>query len=543
MSLIVTKLEEARKFCSMGQLGKAETVCLEEIAELHEILGYIYQQTGRHEQAIESCKTSILLQPSISGNYLTLCRSYRSKEEYDLAFSAIKKGFNLLPDSADHCINYLELTEKIYGIDAAVALYSDQFNKNMQEDPQIKKLYIELLFETGQFKEKIQAIDQHQNEYREYKIVSVTEWVQEKKIPFLSVGTINEIPISSPPVFNASGYSPASHTLTTHSVSPYVIELSNATIFSGSSIILTGDNTVFNDSATHPQFGADVSFQHDKTVIARKNNRILMNHAQYELEHIEKGIYLSGSVTDAFGHWVPEYLGKLLFYEKHPEFSRLPIIVDASMPTSHFDYLKCLVPNKLIRMPQNMSYSVSRLLVAPTPTFYPVHLIKDHKVSHKDTGPLSPQVLSYLKNKVLKNISSKKRFGPKLYLSRRHMKWRRLLNDTEIAAILSRKGFEIVFVEELSFAEQVDMFMYAESIVAPNGSSLLNTIFANTNVKIYMLSQPDLFNWGGFYGPMQSIGYKNILAVTGDTILKEKQVDYVVPVERLQQAMAYWDNK
>ena len=119
------------------------------------------------------------------------------------------------------------------------------------------------------------------------------------------------------------------------------------------------------------------------------------------------------------------------------------------------------------------------------------------------------------------------------------MKWRRLLNEEEIAADLLTLGFETIFIEEMSVDEQIDLFQQAQWIVAPNGSALLNLIFADTTTKLLVLSQPNLHNLGTFQGPMDALGYQSLF-VCGDYVLAEdaKHSDYQVPVQRIRMALS-----
>ena len=120
------------------------------------------------------------------------------------------------------------------------------------------------------------------------------------------------------------------------------------------------------------------------------------------------------------------------------------------------------------------------------------------------------------------------------------MKWRLLLNEDEIEHTLSGLGFETVFTEEMTVSEQIDIFQQADCIVAPNGSSLLNLIFAAPSVKLLVLAQPNLHNWGTFQGPMESLGYSP-LWVSGDYVHAEdqKHSHYHVPVERIVDALSF----
>ncbi len=119
------------------------------------------------------------------------------------------------------------------------------------------------------------------------------------------------------------------------------------------------------------------------------------------------------------------------------------------------------------------------------------------------------------------------------------MLWRRLLNEEEIASELTPLGFETVFIEDLDMRSQIFLFQRAAWIVAPNGSALLNLVFADPSVRLIILSQPELFNWGTFEGPMRSLGYDPVW-ICGDEIpaANNKHSSYSIPVERIVRALA-----
>ena len=77
-------------------------------------------------------------------------------------------------------------------------------------------------------------------------------------------------------------------------------------------------------------------------------------------------------------------------------------------------------------------------------------------------------------------------------------------------------------------------------LLPPNGSALLNLIFSDTSVRLVVLLQPEVFNWGTFQGPMDSLGYKSV-CVCGDyaKIEHQKHSDYSVPVKQVRQALKH----
>jgi hypothetical protein len=363
-------------------------------------------------------------------------------------------------------------------------------------------------------------------------VSSVRDYAKKIGLPLLQVFNIEKIPFKTPYVWGMASTSKVTFAL---SNKPYVADITNARIFSNSGIILTADGTALSDTGGHPKFGTYVSFGYDNVVVAQQSSKVLLDFSEYKTREIDAGIYLSGLASNAFGHWFPEFLPKLQFLKKHPDFASLPIIVDEDMPQSHFDHLRRLVENPLILLQANESLLCKRLLVSPSPAFSPVELFSNDIPLHEMPG-LSPRALRFLQGN--QSYDTNKPHNRRIFLARKNMKWRRLLNEDKIAEYLSKLGFEKIFIEEMTVSEQIDLFQQARWIVAPNGSSLLNLIFADTNVKLIVLCQPNLFNWGTFQGPMDTLGY-NSICVCGESAVNRdyKHSDYSVSIKRIRLAL------
>ncbi len=364
-------------------------------------------------------------------------------------------------------------------------------------------------------------------------LASPLAWAQTHKSNIVYGQDQETILIQSPPVFRVDGKQEAGSPVQIIGNKPYVAELRDITIYPNSSIMVTADGTALSELALHPRFGALLALKPDPLVLVRNKTEIFTDVSTYKVEAHPGGICLSGFLTNAFGHFVPEYVSKLLFLEDYPDFVDLPLIVDEAMPQSHFDYIAAVVSNPIVRLPPQTAFRCDRLLVAPPPTFHPYEIL-DGPGQHENCA--SPRSLRYLRERVLTNITGKSRFGEKIYLSRRNSRWRKLENEEEIQQWLEIQGFETVYAEELSFADQVRTFRNAKTIVAPNGSALMNIIFSSPGTKIFVLSAPNLFNWGGFYGPMNSLGY-HILFVAGPETTNYKHANYSVPVEHLRRVI------
>lgn len=84
--------------------------------------------------------------------------------------------------------------------------------------------------------------------------------------------------------------------------------------------------------------------------------------------------------------------------------------------------------------------------------------------------------------------------GRRLYVSRATAGMRRLTNEAEVAADLRLRGFEIVTLEAMSLAQQVEAFRDADVVVAPHGAGLTNILFSRPGTLVL-----ELFPEGGVH--------------------------------------------
>ncbi|MEA5516182.1 glycosyltransferase family 61 protein [Nodularia sp. UHCC 0506] len=81
----------------------------------------------------------------------------------------------------------------------------------------------------------------------------------------------------------------------------------------------------------------------------------------------------------------------------------------------------------------------------------------------------------------------------RIYISRQKAKARRVVNEELLEPILNEFGFQILICEQLSLAEQVQLFSSAEAIAGPHGAGLTNMIYAPCGIPIAeILSSPAL---------------------------------------------------
>lgn len=116
-----------------------------------------------------------------------------------------------------------------------------------------------------------------------------------------------------------------------------------------------------------------------------------------------------------------------------------------------------------------------------------------HYFTHKTFLPPSPAVIRWLKSFYVPAILAHQNSlpaslsAPRLYLSRRGVKGRELVNEEEVEQLFKTYGFTIVQPHQLTVREQSAYFHQAEIIAGPHASSFTNLIFARPGTKIFEL--------------------------------------------------------
>ncbi|ATC62949.1 hypothetical protein CMV30_02650 [Nibricoccus aquaticus] len=75
----------------------------------------------------------------------------------------------------------------------------------------------------------------------------------------------------------------------------------------------------------------------------------------------------------------------------------------------------------------------------------------------------------------------------RIYVSRERAKRRRVENEEALWAQVEARGFQKVFLEELTWAEQIAVFRGAREIVAPHGAGLANLVFCEEGTRVVEL--------------------------------------------------------
>lgn len=168
-------------------------------------------------------------------------------------------------------------------------------------------------------------------------------------------------------------------------------------------------------------------------------------------------------------HWFLDVLPRLFLLQHIPE--PLTLIVPQDMPVFQRETLNFLLVDcrhvKLETIAKNEKWQITDFIL---PSF----------VANHNSGYLPEIILKKMRSTIWAGYNVINEKPPKrcIYISRQKAKKRKILNEEEVLAALQPYQVEVIFAEELSYQQQVQLFYNAAVIIAPHGAGLTNILFS-----------------------------------------------------------------
>lgn len=204
-------------------------------------------------------------------------------------------------------------------------------------------------------------------------------------------------------------------------------------------------------------------------------------------KHYTKGILLCITASNNYFHFMFGAMTRLALINGIPQFDDWPLFIDkkAYDISSLRELLGILnkTDRKVIIIEDGGICKVDNLLVISESLLLPINVYG--KLRGRDFRMDWDNALLVRKT-CIDNISTTNTNMPRrIFVSRKSNQ--RIVNMSEIENIFIKHGFEIVYCEEMSFMEQVQLFNNAEFVAGPTGAALTNILFCNPGTKFICL--------------------------------------------------------
>lgn len=147
------------------------------------------------------------------------------------------------------------------------------------------------------------------------------------------------------------------------------------------------------------------------------------------------------------------------------------VVIPDNVPLHFKKLIESILPSNCIPIWVN---TLENVLVTVDNYYHLPHYTENAK------GYLPPAVLNQYKKTIFNtlNISEKSTKNNLIYISRAKAPKRKFKNESKILDYLIPRGFKCVFLEDLSFTEQIELFRDAKVIIGIHGAGFANLIWS-----------------------------------------------------------------
>jgi len=261
----------------------------------------------------------------------------------------------------------------------------------------------------------------------------------------------------------------------------FIAELKNCGLLGDFYLPMTRSGQVFIDQLI---FDEDAIFwnRHSRNctgVVLGDDKRIVVvntSEQKYYGPHV-----LLGNISMYFGHWLMNYLSRLMLIEGHEELKSAPIVVGNDINKRQLECLRRIgvSDDRIVRINRGQIAWFETLWVPSMPMF---------TVKNTRKAIWTPELISYLRQSFrIPDVHVTDKPRRRLFVSRRNAIARRLLNEDEIFEALGHYGFESIDPADHTIEEQISLSSESEIILGPAGSGMCMALFAPQSTEVVEL--------------------------------------------------------
>lgn len=292
----------------------------------------------------------------------------------------------------------------------------------------------------------------------------------------------------------------------------FVYEVPDVTVYDPAGLSITSDGRVLLESIGPPSLLQSGSRR--ELAIAKSLSRNKLDQHLYRLTTgqvtppklraggLEVACPLQPQYTNYY-HWTIESLLRLDLVERYTQATgQRPMLLLPPEP-----------PSWLLDTLSHLGYD-DQWVVCTEPVFVEKLVLPSYPEPSK-TG------CQWLRNRALDRVETSFSGSTRVYVSRSKATERRVANEDKLTELLSSYGFEFYELENLNYAEQVQLFSNAETVLGPHGAGLCNIVYSQ-DVRLLELFRQERKTT--FYRLCKLLGFE-YNSIQGDTAGPDIKVD------------------
>ena len=186
-------------------------------------------------------------------------------------------------------------------------------------------------------------------------------------------------------------------------------------------------------------------------------------------------------------HWITSHLPKLILLKERNELENI------------------VLPPKHLRTPViNSSLEMMGINPEEFRTFDESRPLQVKKLTVLENDRFRPELLKSVRKAFC--IGNPAPSHRRIYISREKAERRKLVNGDKVWSCLEKMGFEKIYMEDLSFSDQILLMQQASVVVAPHGAAITNVIFCQPGTHVVEIADLSFPN-PNFYALSSAMGH------------------------------------
>lgn len=294
------------------------------------------------------------------------------------------------------------------------------------------------------------------------------------------------------------------------------MQLNDARVISRFGAVRVGSRFVESTAFQHPFF-----LTHN---LIEDRSEGYLHASAGDVVSIDRAFYACGGVYDNYYHWLLFLIAKI-----NPDFLLGIDTIVTSQPNTEFQRtgLEILLQKydlKAVYLRDNVSLHVGELTVA-----------QQFGTAGLDPHPVFMETFRDLKSALVSPAGSA---SERIYISRSDASERKLVNEHEVEALVSERGFQIVSLQGRSLREQAALLHGARMVISPHGAGMTNIVFCQPDAKVLEFQNPAHINWC-----MKRLAAINnlVYGFLMGSLVEEGRKEFQVDISRLREILNEMD--
>ncbi len=286
------------------------------------------------------------------------------------------------------------------------------------------------------------------------------------------------------------------------------------------------------------------SFQYRNAINQNCNQNIVFEKGtpkfQKKIDGTVFSLLTGGAGNFNYWHWIFDVLPRIGIIEKKDLLKQIDYFLfpdtKKKFQKESLDLLKIKNSKRLSSLSHRHIYA-KKIFTVDHP-----YVITNNATTDIQNIPL--WIIKWLQSKFILKNQIKKDLPKKIYINRKDSVYeslniRKIINENEVVEFLEKNGFVSVILSDLSFEDQIKLFMNADFVTGLHGAGYANIVFCSPNTKILELKPYSSGDVIKNLSKNSSLSYRDISIKPSINNLQNQSGQIIIPITELKDKINF----